>query len=283
MIFQREDVIKELLGHLHYEVPMIIWWREARQGIGPCNPTFFTDFEERRREAEDRLVAHLDGMTNEDLSELFEDSQKQKHLRWELKLPIEPEWYSGGVNVLGSEADFSYWARMEYWTNQEACCLSIGFNPQEVNGSFRFSSKDSPEGYYYSRLEMIKRWSDVEGRGTGHSPAEFCEWALKKGIEVNTGLLQAVADATKIAPAKDSALAGENERRFENREKSSLATLVVAMAIDAYGYDPLAARSPIPKEIQSIADRLGLEISLDTIRKYLKLGAKKLPSGFEPE
>ncbi len=55
------------------------------------------------------------------------------------------------------------------------------------------------------------------------------------------------------------------------------------MAIDNYGYVPDARRGPIPKEIQDMMAALGLEISQDTIRKYLQIGAKHLPKDWKPK
>ena len=63
----------------------------------------------------------------------------------------------------------------------------------------------------------------------------------------------------------------------EGREVASLAKLLTAIAIEEYGYDPASRRSPIPREIQDIATRLGLSVSQDTIRKYLQMGARYLP------
>jgi hypothetical protein len=73
-----------------------------------------------------------------------------------------------------------------------------------------------------------------------------------------------------------------DQGRFENREKTSLSKLLVAVAIDAYGYDPTARRSPIPNEIQNIAAALGLTVSTDTIRQYLQMGARHLPRDWKP-
>lgn len=50
------------------------------------------------------------------------------------------------------------------------------------------------------------------------------------------------------------------------------------MAVDGYGYIPTASRSPLPKEIEGVLDRLGIPVSDDTIRKWLKEAAEQLPS-----
>lgn len=61
-----------------------------------------------------------------------------------------------------------------------------------------------------------------------------------------------------------------------------MAKLLVAIAIEQFGYDPGSKRSPIPTELEDVAARLGLELSHDTILKYLRLGAQHLPKNWKP-
>lgn len=60
------------------------------------------------------------------------------------------------------------------------------------------------------------------------------------------------------------------------RADNSLQKLVIGMAIGGYGYDPIAKKSPIPAEITADLEKLGLSIDADTVRKWLKEGAKHL-------
>lgn len=57
-------------------------------------------------------------------------------------------------------------------------------------------------------------------------------------------------------------------------ERKSLVKLVFAMAVDAYGYDPDDNKSPVTKDLSDAVARADLSISDDTIRKWLKEGAK---------
>lgn len=45
--------------------------------------------------------------------------------------------------------------------------------------------------------------------------------------------------------------------------------LVIGMAIDGYGYDPKASRSPIPKQIAGHLLQHGIRMDDDTVRKWL--------------
>ena len=72
-------------------------------------------------------------------------------------------------------------------------------------------------------------------------------------------------------------------KRPDKREVDKIAQILTAIAISELGYRPGAKRSPIPKEIADSAANMGLEISDDTIRKYLKIGASFLPDDWETD
>src|SRR5690606_31722481 len=64
---------------------------------------------------------------------------------------------------------------------------------------------------------------------------------------------------------------------FNTKEKESLLKLVIGMAVAAYRYNPQAARSDIPTEIVNDLMRAGVPLDADTVRKFLRMGAKLLP------
>lgn len=66
------------------------------------------------------------------------------------------------------------------------------------------------------------------------------------------------------------------------RERESLLKLVIGLAMDGYGYDPKASRSPTAREIAGHLALLRLSIDEDTVRKYLR-EAKDLISTDEIE
>jgi len=57
----------------------------------------------------------------------------------------------------------------------------------------------------------------------------------------------------------------------------SLTKMVIAMAIDGYGFDPTEKKSPIPGQITQCVETLGFSIDIDTVRKWLKAGADIIP------
>jgi hypothetical protein len=62
------------------------------------------------------------------------------------------------------------------------------------------------------------------------------------------------------------------------RERGTLLKLVLGMAKGGYGYDPAKSRSTIAEDIVSDLAMLGISVSHDTVRKWLKEAAKLLPS-----
>ena len=62
------------------------------------------------------------------------------------------------------------------------------------------------------------------------------------------------------------------------RERQTLYKIIIGMAVDAYGYAPSSMRSPFPKELEGILDRLGVPVSDDTIRKKIAEASEFLPS-----
>jgi hypothetical protein len=63
------------------------------------------------------------------------------------------------------------------------------------------------------------------------------------------------------------------DKALSTKERETLLKLVIAMAVDGYGHDPAASKSNVPMEIVEAVDRLGMSVSDDTVRKYLKLAA----------
>lgn len=74
----------------------------------------------------------------------------------------------------------------------------------------------------------------------------------------------------------ENELQSKEVKAVSSRERQTLKKILIAMAMDGYGYDPAAARSPFPKELEGIMDRMGLSVSDDTIRAKLKKAAELL-------
>lgn len=61
------------------------------------------------------------------------------------------------------------------------------------------------------------------------------------------------------------------------RERDTLLKLIIGMAVGGYGFKPQDARSKVPSEIASDVNKLGLSLTDDTVRKWLKAAKAQLP------
>lgn len=60
------------------------------------------------------------------------------------------------------------------------------------------------------------------------------------------------------------------EKPLKSKERQTILKLIIGMAIDGYGFDPNASRSPTAREISSSLALLGISIDEDTVRNWLK-------------
>ncbi|MCF1708271.1 hypothetical protein L0V05_05495 [Tabrizicola sp. J26] len=189
-------------------------------------------------------------------------------------------------------ADFEHWGRSAYFELSEALWLSFGLEPAGIYEGRKLSivkkdSTDLIDQYALRRAELIRRRFNPDGYDHRVSPTELLAWVQEVELDVHPGFAAMLADM--VARSKDIAVepppgqaAVEGSSKFDDREKRSLSMLLVALAITDHGYQPNQARSPIPKEFEDMAARLGLELTRETILKYLRLGASQLPEGWEP-
>ncbi len=198
------------------------------------------------------------------------------------------QWYLAGLGRPDCLADFSYWSKMARYEVVELTLLSMGFEP-----TLYFRDRFEPQQmkrknvaptdkYALRRHEMFTR--QFPPRLGNVSPRDLAHWVREVDLDAHPAFLRMIDTIEmrlqgRVSPKPKQAdlEAPDEDRKPEAREVVSLAKLITAMAIDGYGYAPASRRSPIPKEIQDIADRLGLSLSGDTIRKYLQIGAKYLP------
>ena len=65
-----------------------------------------------------------------------------------------------------------------------------------------------------------------------------------------------------------------NENKpLSTTERNTLLKLVIGMAVKGYRYDPAASKNAATKEIADDLAGLGITITDDTVRKYLKQAA----------
>lgn len=66
------------------------------------------------------------------------------------------------------------------------------------------------------------------------------------------------------------------EKPLRTRERDTMLKIIIGMAVKGYSYDPDASRSTLPKEVADDLAALGVGVSDDTVRKYLKEAAESV-------
>jgi hypothetical protein len=69
----------------------------------------------------------------------------------------------------------------------------------------------------------------------------------------------------------------KQEKALTSRERDTLLKLVIGMAVGGYGHDVMAKKTDTVSQIILDIEKLGLSISDETARKYLKEAAGLLP------
>lgn len=260
-IFNRDETMSKILDFL--DIPRFLFPYDTYKCIGPNNPDYFHNYNEGRKKQEETVIATLEALSDEELLELNEGPMQshwfsRKHFFYD-----PPPWYAGGFGVKIHMADFAYWAKMDFWTLEEATCLSIGFKPESMPKKAKQMSPYEAINYYHKRLELFERAKFGGGKLKNRiTPHEFMAWVQKKEIEIPEEIMQ-------LLSAKNQTEA------TDPREKTSLLNLIAIMAKDGYRYDS-SKRSNVPTEIYEAAKKNKIKISKETIRNHLKTAVKPL-------
>ena len=138
------------------------------------------------------------------------------------------------------------------------------------------------------RLQQFIRALDPHEFDRPLDPMTIDDWVKRVDLEIHENFRE-ILNRMIASQGKSTSIPALIERedkpptrKPDSREVNSLSTLVLAMAIDQYGFDPKAARSTVPKEIVELLASLGLELSQETVLKYLRIGSHELPKDWKP-
>lgn len=283
-----EKLLRDKFGVLYdWEKPKI------EKTVGPYLPENFESFDDRLQKILIMCVGVLRSASPEDLEALTANRRHEEKA-------FPADWrrvYANDIKALGRQyphwaacgfghpeyiADFEYWARMPSLYLHEAVSLSVGVEPKYLKKLL-----DEPEdvleeiakplAFARRRAEQFKRQFHTYRSESKIRSAEFLTWISAVDLDVHDKTLEAL---NRFHGESDAAI--QMNKRPDKRELDSVAALFTAMAIEQFGYVPSAKRSPTVKEIQDLAASLGISMSDDTIRHYLRHGAKFIDPDWEP-
>jgi len=191
-----------------------------------------------------------------------------------------------------ADADFAHWATFQYWTLDEAAALSLGKDPSVASRPAILGRAGISEfGAAYAKRHQLLSRSLFSGKEAyGIHPGALVKWAETVSLELPQKLVMAVASVgnqKKAGPASPDTASSLDERDDENRrlraeierlksdalsktERRSCLTILYALAADKYGFSDSNRRRETAAKIVSAVSRVGLSISDDTVRRWLK-------------
>ena len=188
-------------------------------------------------------------------------------------------------------ADTDYWSKMNHLGINEALWLSVGLEPVDDFQKTLYvepgaEDNRTDEAVFMSRRrELFVRALFNSRNPTEYKASTILDWIGRVHLEIHPSfreILDGMYSAEISSTPLSSALGNGAAKRYDKREIDSIAQLFTAMAIEQFGYDPTAKRSPTVKEIQDLAASLGITMSDDTIRHYLRHGAKFIDPEWKP-
>lgn len=269
-----------------------------------------------------RAVTYLCAIPLDQLQLGFTDRGKPRtpeHQNWCAEQQIEfgrrfrslSTWQLALFDADRTFAKYDYWAKAAFFSLDEILWLSVGLEPlPEFNRALIAVSRSAHQrdpvvNHMMAQRELLRRSLDPNGHERRLTAKSVLDWANFVQHELHPGFRRTLEKMVQRDAAQDLAApsveapsdreptpildergaAAEDPpktKQIDPRERLGMAKLLVAIAIEQFGYDPGSKRSPIPTELEDVAARLGLELSHDTILKYLRLGAQHLPKNWKP-
>ncbi|MEO9863549.1 MAG: hypothetical protein ABJO29_13235 [Yoonia sp.] len=177
-------------------------------------------------------------------------------------------------------ADFSYWVKFDALTLDELVWLSTGLTPKTPDGEKELQkgarTRIFPLAEVAARKKLFLRAFPI-AQGGPVSVAVFRDWARRVDLKYHPSfhdMLETAAQrVSDIENTSARATSSQSKSKImQPREFRSAAKIITAMAVDLYGHVPGQKRSKSTKDIVDACLKAGLEVSNDTILKFLRAG-----------
>ena len=204
------------------------------------------------------------------------------------------------------------WLRMPGLTPAEASALLLGYDPSQYAKLRNAEASDLARKFRELEQEVARKFPQRDVRDRSPViPERLVNWALEIELELPEPLQGAIDKLfgdkqTSAARPSDldaqlEALRAENagltkqvarlekevlelvNDKIQPKKKKSLQVMVLAMALEQYGWDPLAMRNDAAKNIASDAHTQGLAITDQTVRNQLFAAMEQKKAGYLPE
>jgi len=166
------------------------------------------------------------------------------------------------------------------YEDADSSCLSSQRHGYK-KGKGNTQTRELLKGFYYLILPIRSgtydcNFSYFAATRLSHDEGDFC-YSLEQPLGIDDVLRSGVVMADEVArvEAQNSAkpVPDSIDKPLSTSVRNTLLKLVIGMAVKGYGHDPEASKSTAPKEIADDLAGLGITITDDTVRKYLKQAA----------
>lgn len=209
-----------------------------------------------------------------------------------------------------SQGDLAHWDYAPNVTGLEAACLMLGMDPIDPQTAHHrteplldrlsraYERAKHPYDYTLAEAGNVPPLASIaltekqatllhgddllawlEGSASSFAKQRFERHAIRDWIK--SSRLRSLYDFADSATAmSDRPDRGQADSCLAETERQSVLKIIIAAACGGYGFDPAAPRSDCAVQIVTDAAKIGIEITDDTVRKYLREAAEKvLPRG----
>lgn len=204
---------------------------------------------------------------------------------------MSQEWYEEEEEDLVQDI-YRVWCKMPFWTAFESSALIHQCDPSAP------IDIPSAQRVVHRTCTLIERHSGTEllpGSPDKISPPHLLPWAKRMGLRINYPLRACItrsypklrrrpdlASSPEVLLARVAELEAERQKLLDDpapnlKERQSLLTLVLGMAVAGYTYNPKAPRNPATRDIVDDLERKGLPtVTQETVLKCLRTAMEEL-------
>ncbi|UES52179.1 hypothetical protein [Roseibium aggregatum] len=167
------------------------------------------------------------------------------------------------------ELDVLHWSLKAYWTLEEAAQICLGLEPlQAPEGEYAGNSVGLPPGVpmaveeLYDSICRAQVMGDLDCREVNSTfvvrPLALLDWCYLHGYVFGEDLAYEIEELARIKAGGSPAKAGDGPvtepkgNDLNLKERESMVTIIIGMAVANYGHDPKLQRNGTAKKLSQI-------------------------------
>ncbi|MEQ3707932.1 hypothetical protein [Tateyamaria sp.] len=182
--------------------------------------------------------------------------------------------------------DEKIWSASTTWRFYEIELLLVDVDPLKLEEDVDFEFSPRQRKTRRQVRAILDRWREEKVIDRTVAPMDAITFFGARGFEFPKRLREAVIKGANsnlpVATDNDVGAAPRAENATAlKRQLASLQKLCLGMAVEKYRHNPFESRSIAFSNIESALLRVGLEVSVDTIRKHVRMAFKDLSASDE--